>query len=425
MPRPLRPARLLLATSLLGLTGLTACASHDPGMDPDSPAYLVRHGEFDEAVTRARERYEEDPEDEVRLKAYVITAAIYNLHHGRELTFADRDEESMDYFYRAKALAPEAAEIDHWISKTREKIADRRLDEATNALAKGNLDLALKNYRDALRYSPGNILALGGEAEVLVRLNYRAGRGEAYYKEGMRALKQSWLNGASRDFRSAQKYEPEDERAEGRITEVDRERALERMAVAGDFVAQGLFAAARNEYRIAQILNPELEEALEGYRRMDREATVADFLREADMQRRKGNLIDAEILVERARGLTLLQHEFVDLAQEDVLAAQHEILYREAVEFERDGFYEEAVDKLNQLLELASYYKDARTRLELLTEFVDKADALYARAMAAETVEEALPLLRQIVVFWPEYRDAAGRIDTADSEAAAGGTVPE
>ena len=79
----------------------------------------------------------------------------------------------------------------------------------------------------------------------------------------------------------------------------------------------------------------------------------------------------------------------------------------------------------SQLLELASYYKDARTRLELLTEFVDKADALYARAMAAETVEDALPLLREIVVFWPDYKDAAERIDDADSEAAAGGAVPQ
>ena len=61
MPRTHRPVRLLLATSLLGFTGLAACASHDPGMDPDSPAYLVRHGEFNEAVIRARERYQEDP----------------------------------------------------------------------------------------------------------------------------------------------------------------------------------------------------------------------------------------------------------------------------------------------------------------------------------------------------------------------------
>jgi hypothetical protein len=86
------------------------------------------------------------------------------------------------------------------------------------------------------------------------------------------------------------------------------------------------------------------------------------------------------------------------------------VVYRDALALERDWRLEEAVARYDELLAEAQFWKDAITRRNTLQEYVRRAPELYEKAAAAATKEEQLQILRQIELFWPEYRDVSTRI---------------
>jgi hypothetical protein len=85
-------------------------------------------------------------------------------------------------------------------------------------------------------------------------------------------------------------------------------------------------------------------------------------------------------------------------------------VYRDALALERDWRYEEAAVRYDELLAEAQFYKDAIARRDTLNEYVRRAAELYEKAGAAATPEEQLMFLRQIELFWPEYKDVPVRI---------------
>jgi hypothetical protein len=95
---------------------------------------------------------------------------------------------------------------------------------------------------------------------------------------------------------------------------------------------------------------------------------------------------------------------------EAVRVARLRALYDEARALERDFQFELAVARYGELIEQAGFFEDAITRRDTLQGFIALAADLYARALVAPSAEEALPLLRQIEVFWPEYRDVRERV---------------
>ena len=65
-------------------------------------------------------------------------------------------------------------------------------------------------------------------------------------------------------------------------------------------------------------------------------------------------------------------------------------------------------------LEAAPYYEEAIARKTTIEEFILLAEEYYTRALDAENDDEALQYLRQIPIIWPEYRDAAERIQAIE-----------
>jgi antirestriction protein len=111
-----------------------------------------------------------------------------------------------------------------------------------------------------------------------------------------------------------------------------------------------------------------------------------------------------------------------DEALAELQGAQVRVAYQKAIDLEHDFRYEAAIAKYSQILAVEDYYEDCRARMDTLEDYVRDAAALYERVMAAEEGSEALQLLRQIELFWPEYKDIRKRIQvledaSADSDA--------
>jgi len=85
-------------------------------------------------------------------------------------------------------------------------------------------------------------------------------------------------------------------------------------------------------------------------------------------------------------------------------------LYVEAQSLESSHAYPQAVAAYDRLLEREWDYADAQDRRNALLELVVLADAFYVRAMDADSDEERLAELQQVVQFWPEYRDASEQV---------------
>ena len=64
----------------------------------------------------------------------------------------------------------------------------------------------------------------------------------------------------------------------------------------------------------------------------------------------------------------------------------------------------------DELLARTDYYEDSRARRGTLVDYVESAGRLYGEIPKAGDAQGKLSLLKQIEIFWPEYRDIQERI---------------
>ena len=400
------PRAAALALSL----ALAACSSTGNGEQEDSVAWLVRHGRYQEAVELAARERERRPDDERAVEEHRLASTAWLMERGRRLCFQGRHEEALETFRQARELAPESPVVQDWIDTTRERLAERWLTVGLERHNSEDLQGAVEAYETSLGYRPDHATTREMLARALLQQNYRSGMGEDYYDDGIRALDRYFLHEARSLFSYVLKYEPENERAELRGEQADELLASERAAVAASLEAEGLFAAARNEYRLALLLDPTLEAAQRGLERSAREEQAAELLREAERLRLKGRFDEAEAALVEAATLTERQAEAIEQSRGDVRLSRLERQYEQARTLESDWRYEEAVEAYARLLEQEPFFRDAIARKDTLESYVLEARDLYARFEQAASDEERLSLLRQIAVFWPEYRDVRRRL---------------
>jgi hypothetical protein len=394
-------------TLFLALPALAACASTS---STDEVRDLVRVGEYARALELASRWAEDEPYDEDAVLAHRMASVAYQLEKARALAFEDRDVEALVELARADAIAPDEPAVDAWIAKESGKLAERWLDVASEAQSGDRLLEAEAAYENVLRYMPGDHRALDGLSRVILQQNYRAGLSETYYKEGVRAMRDHWLVGASNRLGYASKYAPDDQRVAERRAGVQRELAGDRLAFARQFESQGFFSAARNEFRLVLLLDPDNEEALVGRERNDREVRAGEYLGKAQMQARRGETEAALISLDQGQALTQRQLGDFEQARQAVRDSAIEESYLEAKALEDDGHFEAAVGAYERILREHGYYKDSIARKQLLEGWIEQAGALYEQSLAASTSEAAAGFLRQIAVFWPDYRDVRERL---------------
>ncbi len=409
-----RPGRLL---AVLAPLMFLACATTEEVEERPDVARLVAVGRYDEAVRLAAELHEADPADELALSNYRRASAAWFLEQGRRAAFEGRDFEALDNFHAAREVAPEASEVSAWIAKMRDNLAERFLADALEAHIKDDLAAASEAYERVLEFRPGNREAIQGLERVQLQQTYRQGMGDEYYGAGVRALADYWLHEAKSRFGYVRKYLPESERSIERTEEVDVLLADARVAIAQGLDSEDRYAAARNEFRLALALDPEHPEALEGFERNRREAEASELLSAGHMQILRGEFEDARRLLEEGRELSQRQDDLFDGALAELEQARFGRMYERARSYESDRAFEQAVAAYDKLLENAEYYEDAIARRRTLQSFIEDAGRLYDQAEAAESDVEKARLLRQIRVFWPDYRDTTQRLAALEAAA--------
>jgi len=387
---------------------LAACSSN-AARDEDSIDWLVAHGRYEEAVRKSAASAQKHPGDAKLQQRHRDATLALLLEQGRRLTFLDQDEAALAKFGEAAAIAPDRVEPKMWIEKTRHKLAETFLERGLELHASDKLAEAIEAYDGALRFEPDNRSAKTGLAEATLAVNYRTGLGKAYYEQGTRSLSEALLVQARTEYAYADKY-LDDDKIDARKKQVDVELAEARASVAAQLEADEKYDAARNEFRLATRLDPNNTRAVEGKARCENESHVAELLREANNDITRGRFDPAQKKADEAGRLTVAQKERVEGLKNKIQEARYDALYKEALSLERDGKYPEAAARFGDLLAIAAYYKDALTRKETLEDFIKRADQLYSQAAAETDPAKRSDLLRQILSFWPDYRDVQDQL---------------
>lgn len=395
-------------SALALLLALSACASTQES-DTHRVEWLIVHGRFEDAVERAAKLAAEKPGDEAAQRVHRDATLAWMLERGRRLTFADQDIEALQVFHDAQQLAPDRNEAVTWIEKTRHKLADHFLALGLEAHASDKLSSAIELYESALKFDPGNRGALSGMAEATLAVNYREGLGKAYYEDGLRSFHTGWLEQAKGELGKGDKY-LDSAQLDARQKQVAVDLSAARVTVAENLESENKFDAARNEYRLALSLDPENAKARAGKESCDVESHAAQIYRDAEMSIVRGRLDKALELTDEGARVTVKQKDRFEGLKNRVQEARFEMTYKDALAFERDGKFQEAIERYDALLKLAAYYKDALTRKETLEDYVQRAERLYTQAVSEGDVAKRLDLLRQIAQFWPDYRDVADQV---------------
>jgi tetratricopeptide (TPR) repeat protein len=386
---------------------------------PDDVGWLVSHGRFEEAVQRAQAVWNESPDDpQAEIQYRMATVALY-LERGRRLAFEDRNEEALDEFLAAKELAPDEKVINTWIGHTRLKLARRWELEASRLHIRDELAGAVEHYEKALGFEPTYDRARIGLARALLQINHRQGMGQKYYEDGVKAFNELYLQQARTNFEYTQKYTPDDPRAEDRKAQAQTQLADERCSLAIVLEGEGRFAGARNEYRMALLLDEDHPEAAAGLARMTVESKAAEHLREAERHLFRGHFDQAAAAMERCSSITERQFEGCEAMAAAVEEARLNEMYETARVFESDQRFEEAVVAYSALLERADYFQDTIARRDTLEDYIAEAGRLYDQVLAAEGPEEEATYLRRIDIFWPDYKDVRERLKRVEAEAPA------
>ena len=419
---PQGPAERGSATkiALLGAAAavLATCATGPSASEVrlDEIVEMTRGARYPEAAAASVELLgdlnEDSPlRDDVRKVQREISLAS-GMSLARSLVLDDRNDEALAVLKELDLAHPESRLVDDWRSRVEKKIADEYFDEARYALGSGSFDAAREAYAKSVEYDPSRIVVQDLLSELDRVEAWRKEVAEGYYYQGVGNLVEGRFKESVGDFGKVKKFRENPDRAARRITEVNRQLAQFRVESADQLVSDGRFAAAAKEYVEAARLDPESETIARNLAALRSEAKAQQMLFEARSMILRGELDKGRAKLEEAKAITVLQVETFDAEIKGIADRRVESSYQRALGLEHDFQFEKAVTAYKEILEGRDYYKDTRARVDTLTDKISEAARLYDEYGAAGTDADRLKLLRQIEVFWPDYKDIPAKIRT-------------
>jgi tetratricopeptide (TPR) repeat protein len=336
------------------------------------------------------------------------------LEQARRASFEGDNEEALEFVRQASEVLPEEPAVLNWNRKLLDNLGRQWASVANDWNSENNLEAARDAALRSLQYVPESPETRALLARVLAQLNYREEVSEEYYRDGVLLLSDYLLEQARTGFEKSQFYDARNALAGERKEDVEIFLAELVVAKAGGLESDGLYAAARNEYRIAMLYDENNQDAKDGLERTLQESTASELLHEAEMLLLRSRFDEASEAVDRAEALSSHQDELITTMRDRITEARYERMFGRALALEKDLRYEEAVVAYDELIAAAGYFENAIARRDTLVEFIDKAAELYEKARKAEEPANRVRYLRAIETFWPGYRDIDAQLERLD-----------
>ncbi len=376
---------------------------------------LTRQGDYAEAarlsVALLDDLSADSPYYEDVREAQRNVSLASGLDRSRSLLLAGDNEAALALLEELDVAHPGQLPVAAWLDRARTKLADTWFQEAREHQANEDFLAARDAYLRTLDYDPDHPLAPGSLEDLQRVVEYRAQLAKDYYNDGVRSLSDENLSEADWNFGKVPKFDRANERALKRRAEVNRVQARERADRAAGLAKDHRYAAAASEYRAASQLYPESELLVNKTEQMRVEAKADGLLSEGRFMLLRGEIDRGEATLREGAGLTAVQGERFEAALASVDDARVTKAYQLALDLEHDFRFTEAIEGYAEVLAARDFYLDTRTRIDTLRGYVEDAERLYAEAAATSDDEEKLELLRQIEIFWPEYRDLPEQIE--------------
>jgi tetratricopeptide (TPR) repeat protein len=405
--RTFLPAALLL---------FSACATRSVILESRNYSRLGDHNRAFALLDQVRERQIDNGEaiDQEFEGEYERARKMYLLDRGRQLIFAEREDEALVDLAGVLAYEPNHAEAHRLVERALEKKAVRATAKGDDHLSKLELEEALTAYVSAERSIPGFPPAVEGADKVRIALAKLTTRAQQQFLEAVRKLPEFRFVEVRWHSSNAITNDPTREDADELKKRANHEIALATFARGRECQAEDHYGAALLDFRAAKKLDEHLEGIDAAIQEMTNEVQASGLVDQASMQMRVGKFDAARKSLDEAFALSKMARAAISELMIETRRLEGESMFDTAHNLEILGKKREAQAAYEALsAKWPEGLRDEKARIEGMRTDIEGAEKEWAVAEAAEAageLAEALDHFQTSERFYAEYKNAKLRI---------------
>lgn len=405
-------ARWILTRSIL-LVSLAACSTTARLKEGDT---LFEQGDFAGAAKSYEVAAKDNPDDAAIQHKWTVARVFQNLEQGRKLVFEDKLLEAFTCFENVLRIDPKNETAPKWIEKTKTKFVAQKVNEGFDLLAEENYSGATDSFQRALLYDPRSESAVFGLERIRTVLDKQLAKADNYLLRGVRDKAANLVSQASANFQKATDLNPSDSEARMKGQDSRHQLAQEKFDQAQKLEAEGHLGAALVYYRSIRSIEPDFPGVPEKVGLLEVELKAQDLLARAKKLLARGEFDAARRAFEEGRKLAASAptSKAIEEGMKEVQERELSSLYLAGRNMEQVARFQEAVEKYEAVLKIASYYEDTIARLDVVRAALTKAGEIYEKGIKAQEAGDnaaALQAFQEIYAFYPKFRDTAERIE--------------
>jgi tetratricopeptide (TPR) repeat protein len=413
-PRPTRAPRALAAAAL---TLAAACASASFESQGDE---LMRQTQFADAVVYYEKAIAEGhPSEALELKHREARYAA-EMKRGQREHFEGKLVPANTTFRALAAQLPDNAAVQAWLKKSERDLSRKLTQMGKEHLTLREYDAAIQYLKKAIDLDATNEDAATALERAATILEWRAEKGEALWREGLRSWNEGSPLQAEAQIQSSLDYTPDRPEAQDVLADVKTQIAELRQRLATNLEEKGQIYSAREQYKRVRGLGMggnELDAAIE---RTDKEVKADEKVRAAEIALAKFDFAKARKLLEEAKGLTMNPENLsaIDARLFQVGEKQNDIEFQRAILSEFEGKFDLAIERLTALDQRTPGYRDVRERLDRIRRQMADSKAAYeegVKLLGDGKLDDARSKFKAAIFLHPLYRDARDKLKETEA----------
>lgn len=417
--RTFLPATLLLFSACVSSSVILQSRNYTRLGDHNRAFVLL--DQVREARLKAGEEIDQEFERE-----YARARKQYLLERGRQLIFAEREDEALVDLAGVLAYDPDHAEAHRLRERALEKKAVRATAKGDDHLSKLELEEALTAYISAERSLPGYKPAVEGAEKVRLALGKLTALAQLQFLEAVRKLPEFRFVEVRWHSSNATTNDPTRDDAEQLKKRANHEIAVAAFARGKECQAGDHFGAALVEFRAAKKLDENLAGVDAAIEEMTNEVKASALVEQATMQMRVGRFVEARKGLDEAFSLSKMAKAAISEVMLETHRLEGESMFDAAHNQEILGKKREALAAYEAMgAKWPEGLRDEKARIDGLRTDIEGAEKEWAVAEAAEAAGELAEALDHYQVserFYAEYKNAKARIADLKARIAAAAT---